>query len=85
MSGVSVTEENVKEAVTAGRRGSGEDLFRRPMPLHEAKRRLELDYIRTQIAAAGGSVRKAAEKLGVLPNNLSRRLTQLEEQVGGED
>jgi DNA-binding NtrC family response regulator len=82
MSGVSITEENVKEAVTAGRKDTGDALFLRPMPLHEAKRRMELDYIRTQIAAAGGSVRKAAENLGVLPNNLSRRLKQLEEQIG---
>jgi DNA-binding NtrC family response regulator len=81
-SGVSITEENVKEAAAAGKEETREDLFRKPMPLHEAKRRMELDYIRTQLDIAGGSIRKAAQTLGVLPNNLSRRLKQLEEQIG---
>jgi DNA-binding NtrC family response regulator len=48
-----------------------------PMPLKEAKRRMELAYIERQLALSGGSTAKAAERLAVLPNNLSRRLGEL--------
>ncbi|MBU0928812.1 MAG: sigma-54 dependent transcriptional regulator [Spirochaetes bacterium] len=48
-----------------------------PLPLKEAKRRMELAYIERQIELAGGSIGKAAERLSVLPNNLSRRLGEL--------
>ncbi len=50
------------------------------MALSEAKRVLELEYIRCQLERLGGSVQRTAEALGVLPNNLSRRIKQLEEQ-----
>ncbi|MCP5453605.1 MAG: sigma-54-dependent Fis family transcriptional regulator [Spirochaetaceae bacterium] len=49
------------------------------MPLREAKRRMELAYIERQVELAGDSVGRAAERLGVLPNNLSRRLGELRE------
>jgi len=47
------------------------------MPLKEAKRSMELRYIERQVELAGGSIAVAAERLGVLPNNLSRRLGEL--------
>jgi DNA-binding NtrC family response regulator len=47
------------------------------MPLREAKRRMELAYIERQVELAGGSLARAAERLSVLPNNLSRRLGEL--------
>lgn len=47
------------------------------MSLKEAKRRMELAYIERQVFIAGGSIGKAAAILGVLPNNLSRRLGEL--------
>ncbi len=47
------------------------------MPLREAKRRFELLYLERQIQMAGGSLARAAEKLNLLPNNLSRRLAEL--------
>jgi len=53
--------------------------FSVPMPLKDAKRKLELAYIERQIEIAGGSIAKAAERLAVLPNNLSRRLGELRE------
>ncbi len=53
-----------------------------PLPLKEAKRRMELAYIRRQVEIAGGSVAKAAGSLGVLPNNLSRRLGELRDPDG---
>jgi len=55
--------------------------FDQPMPLREAKRRMELAYIEAQLELAGGSVARAAERLGLLPNNLSRRLGELRRGV----
>ncbi|MBN2873936.1 MAG: sigma-54-dependent Fis family transcriptional regulator [Spirochaetales bacterium] len=55
--------------------------FAETMPLREAKRRMELIYLEQQIAIAGGSLARAAERLSVLPNNLSRRLSELRDKT----
>lgn len=59
---------------------AGASPFDATMPLKEAKRRLELSYIERQVELAG-SLAQAAERLGVLPNNLSRRLGELRDGV----
>jgi len=60
--------------------GKGEsDIFGKTMQLSEAKRILEETYIRTQLSLHGNSVKDTAEALGILPNNLTRRIKQLEE------
>jgi DNA-binding NtrC family response regulator len=56
-----------------------------PLPLKEAKRRMELAYIERQVALSGGSITQAAERLAVLPNNLSRRLGELRSGAGLEE
>jgi len=48
-----------------------------PLPLREAKRRMELAYLERQVELAGGSIARAAGRLEILPNNLSRRLGEL--------
>jgi DNA-binding NtrC family response regulator len=45
--------------------------------LGEAKEAFERAYVGAALEAAGGSVTKAAEALGLLPNNLSRKLKEL--------
>jgi len=45
--------------------------------LSEAKLAFERAYVGAALEAAGGSVAKAAEALGLLPNNLSRKLKEL--------
>jgi DNA-binding NtrC family response regulator len=45
--------------------------------LAEAKEAFERDYVARAMDAAGGSVVRAAELLGLLPNNLSRKLKEL--------
>jgi DNA-binding NtrC family response regulator len=45
--------------------------------LAEAKLAFERAYVGAALTAAGGSVAKAAEALGLLPNNLSRKLKEL--------
>lgn len=57
--------------------GSADALFETPMPLSEARRRLERAYLQRQLEANGGSVKRTAEALSILPHNLSRRLARL--------
>lgn len=83
-SGMTITEDEVMEAVSTGRENNYQELFQTTMPLSKAKQKLELGYIRAQLALYGDSVQKTAEALGILPNNLSRRVKQLEEQADDE-
>jgi DNA-binding NtrC family response regulator len=57
--------------------GAAEELFETPMPLSEARRQLERAYLVRQLKANGGSVKRTAWALSVLPHNLSRRLARL--------
>ena len=54
-----------------------DDPFARTLPLAEAKKQLERRYLQRQFELHGGSVKRTAAALGVLPNNLSRRARQL--------
>jgi DNA-binding NtrC family response regulator len=45
--------------------------------LSEAKEAFERAYVSAALEAAGGSVSRAAEALGILPNNLSRKIREL--------
>jgi len=45
--------------------------------LIEARRAFEQAFLRRRLARFGGSVKLTAESLGLLPNNLSRRLAEL--------
>lgn len=65
-----------KSAHAAGESGASYPLDE-PLPLREAKRRMELSYLERQVELAGGSITKAAQRLEILPNNLSRRLREL--------
>lgn len=47
------------------------------LPLKAAKLAFERDYVRSALEAEGGSVAKAALRLGMLPNNLSRKIREL--------
>jgi DNA-binding NtrC family response regulator len=47
------------------------------LSLAEAKAAFERAYVEKAVAAAGGSVARAAESLGLRPNNLSRKLRDL--------
>ena len=66
------------ERAAAGGVAEAGDPFARTMPLAEAKRRLERRYLQRQLELHGRSVKRTAAALGILPNNLSRRMRQLE-------
>jgi DNA-binding NtrC family response regulator len=53
------------------------DALERRLGLAEAKEAFERAYVSAALEAAGGSVARAAEALGILPNNLSRKLKEL--------
>jgi two-component system, NtrC family, nitrogen regulation response regulator NtrX len=65
-------------AATDNPAGEGKDGFvASGMSLSEAKAAFERAYLRAALDKSGGSVAEAAAKLGLLPNNLSRRLKEL--------
>ena len=69
--------------VAAGRRDAASSEAPR-LPLREAKAAFERDYVARALEASGGSVSKAAALLGLLPNNLSRKLRELGISATGE-
>lgn len=71
------------ERAAAGSVVDAGDPFARTMPLAEAKRDLERRYLQRQLDLHGRSVKRTAAALGILPNNLSRRLRQLEPRDTG--
>ena len=77
---VEITADDVRDAAAGRLEDAGEDMFSETIPLSEAKRKLELRYINVQLVKHGGSIQKTAEALGLLPNNLSRRIKQLKEE-----
>ncbi len=57
--------------------GVADSILSRTMPFSEAKTMLETAYLAQQFMLHGRSVKATAEALGLLPNNLSRRMKQL--------
>lgn len=72
------------ERAAAGGMVDADDPFARTMPLAEAKRQLERRYLQRQLELHGRSVKRTAAALGILPNNLSRRVRQLESRDAEE-
>ena len=72
-----IEADDIDQAAAGGVVEAG-DPFARTMPLAEAKRQFERRYLQRQIELHGGSVKRTAAALGILPNNLSRRVRQLE-------
>jgi Nif-specific regulatory protein len=54
------------------------------LPLTEATRRFQCDYIQHHIAAARNNMSAAAEKLGLHRSNLYRKMRQLD-MAGAEE
>jgi DNA-binding NtrC family response regulator len=72
-----VGKEDVLRAAVRREDPKAEDVFSRAMPLAEAKLMLEERYIRAQLERHGRSIKATAFALGLLPNNLYRRMKQL--------
>jgi Nif-specific regulatory protein len=53
-------------------------MFSLELPLTEATKRFQVEYIRKQIERSRGSMTEAAERLGLHRSNLYRKMRQLE-------
>jgi two-component system nitrogen regulation response regulator NtrX len=56
---------------------AGQEVCSTPMRLADAKRGFEKRFVEARLSAHGWSVKETAEELGLLPNNLSRKLAEL--------
>jgi DNA-binding NtrC family response regulator len=71
-----VTEFDVEQALGPATHDPSAH-FTRCRPLADAKNELEKLYIETQLQLHGWDVPTTAAALGILPNNLHRKITQL--------
>ncbi|OHD54957.1 MAG: hypothetical protein A2Y33_03105 [Spirochaetes bacterium GWF1_51_8] len=53
------------------------DIFTKTLPYAEAKAALEKAYVQTQLEIHGGNISRTAIALGILPNNLMRKMKDL--------
>ncbi len=76
-----ITEREVSAIYTTESRGVkdqyGESIFRKTMKYGDAKRELERRYIIEQLELHGGNISRTAIALGMLPNNLVRKMKNL--------
>lgn len=56
-------------------------IFSQTMPLNSAKHLLESRYIKTQLKKFNGSIKDTAQQLEILPNNLSRKIRDLDIKI----
>jgi two-component system nitrogen regulation response regulator NtrX len=72
------TAENpVAEGKSPPASGNDAGIFGTTMPLSEAQDALERRYIETQLVLHGGNVTRTATALGILPQNLTRKMRRL--------
>ncbi|MFP4363558.1 MAG: sigma-54-dependent transcriptional regulator [Spirochaetia bacterium] len=76
LSGDTITKEDV-QMLSPGSASKERALFA-PKPLKQARADFEREYIQRNLAANQGSVKATAQSIGMLPNNLSRRMKELE-------
>ncbi len=65
---------DIKTGFANNREGS--DIFEKTAPLNEKKKILESIYIKKQLDKHDGDFKKTAEALGILVNNLYRKLKE---------
>ena len=75
--GVEITSIDLEGAVDSRSHGASVH-FVASRPLSQAKNELEKLYIETQLQLSGWDIPKTAKLLDILPNNLHRKITQLE-------
>jgi len=68
---------DLEHATSYGYKNNQENLFQKTMKLGEAKRLLEKKYIETQLLLHNNNISKTALDIGVLPNNLLRKIKEL--------
>jgi two-component system nitrogen regulation response regulator NtrX len=67
--------EDLPDEMSATRRSTPNEF--QGMPLREARELFEVDHIKRALAACGGNISRAADRLGVERSNLSKKIRQL--------
>ncbi len=73
-----IRPEDVKNIMVSQNRNGGDAIFQKTMNYSEAKKLLEKKYIITQLSLNNNNVSRTAIRLGILPNNLLRKMKDLE-------
>lgn len=76
--GGEITLEEVRRTMNKEQNTEKESVFQKTMPYSEAKRLLERKYIEAQLKLNAGNISKTAITLGILPNNLVRKMKELD-------
>jgi two-component system nitrogen regulation response regulator NtrX len=72
-----IDASEIKRIIQIPDKGQNNSLFDKTMPYQEAKKILEKTYIDTQLRLHNGNISKTAVSLGILPNNLMRKIKDL--------
>ncbi|MGA2141335.1 MAG: sigma-54 dependent transcriptional regulator [Brevinematales bacterium] len=73
-----INPDDVGRIMGSQNKDGGDAIFQKTMQYSEAKKLLEKKYIVTQLALNGNNVSRTALSLGILPNNLQRKIKDLE-------
>ncbi len=76
-----ITKADVESIFNPVKGTSSDPIFEKVMPLTEAKKMLEKMYIITQLKLNNNNISKTAISLNVLPNNLVRRMKELDIKI----
>ncbi len=76
-----ITKKDVENIINPLKQTGCDSIFEKTMPLTEAKKLLEKTYILTQLKLNNNNISKTAISLNVLPNNLVRRMKELDIKV----
>lgn len=73
-----INTDDIGRIMGSQNKDGGDAIFQKTMQYSEAKKLLEKKYIVTQLAINGNNVSRTALSLGILPNNLQRKIKDLE-------
>ncbi|MCX7821166.1 MAG: sigma-54 dependent transcriptional regulator [Brevinematales bacterium] len=76
-----ITKNDLEYILNPCKQIATDSIFEKTLPLSEAKKLLEKTYILTQLRLNNNNISKTAISLNVLPNNLIRRMKELDIKV----
>jgi two-component system nitrogen regulation response regulator NtrX len=73
-----IRPEDVNNIIVSQKRNGGDNIFQKTMQYSDAKKLLEKKYITAQLSINSNNVSRTAISLGILPNNLLRKMKDLD-------
>jgi two-component system nitrogen regulation response regulator NtrX len=73
-----IRPDDLRNVITSTHKNSSDAIFQKTMKYAEAKKILEKKYIMTQLGIHSNNISRTAISLGILPNNLLRKMKDLE-------